>query len=96
MASYHDAASLLLLELGLARVLPLDLVRAYFVFTLRVFLLLLFFRGQQRDQLHGGGTGRHRRHQVQGLVFGIVSLLLDVDFGRVLLQDQGNARILLY
>ena len=42
MASSEDAASLLLLELGLAWVLPMDLVHAFFVFTLRVFLLLLF------------------------------------------------------
>ena len=58
MASCEDAASLLLLELGLARALPLDLVHIFFVFTLRVIFLLLFFRGQTGDHLHGGGTGR--------------------------------------
>ena len=57
MASSEDAAWLLLLELGLAWLLPMDLVHVFLVFTLRVFLLLLF-SGQQKDQLHGGGTGR--------------------------------------
>jgi hypothetical protein len=51
-------------------VLPLDLVRAFFVFTLRVFLLLLFFEGNEGDQLHRGGTGRP---QVQGRVSRIAS-----------------------
>ena len=74
-------------------VLPLDLVRAFFVFTLRVFLLLLFFEGNKGDQLHRGGTGRP---QVQGRVSRIASLRLDVDLARVLLLDQSNARIVLH
>ena len=32
-------------------VLPLDLTRAFFVFTLRVFILLLFFEGNKGDYL---------------------------------------------
>ena len=59
MLSCEVAASLLLLQLGLMWVLPLDLVRAFFVFTLRVFFLLLFFEGNKGDQLHRGGW-RHR------------------------------------
>ena len=70
MVSCEVAASLLLLQLGLMWVLPLDLVRAFFVFTLRVFLLLLFFEGNKGDQLHRGGTGRP---QVQGRVSRIAS-----------------------
>ena len=70
MLSCEVAASLLLLQLGLMWVLPLDLVRAFFVFTLRVFLLLLFFEGNEGDQLHRGGTGRP---QVQGRVSRIAS-----------------------
>ena len=66
----HHALLLLLLQLGLMWVLPLDLVRAFFVFTLRVFLLLLFFEGNEGDQLHRGGTGRP---QVQGRVSRIAS-----------------------
>ena len=58
MASCEGAASLLLLELGLARALPLDLAHTSFVIILRAISLVLFFRGQQRDQLHGGGNGR--------------------------------------
>ena len=58
MVSSEVAASLLRLQLGLVWVLPLDIVRAFFVFTLCVFLLLLFFKGNKGDQLHGGSSGR--------------------------------------
>ena len=58
MLSCEVAASLLLLQLGLMWVLPLDLVRAFFVFTLRVFFLLLFFEGNKGDQLQAPSDPR--------------------------------------
>ena len=58
MASCEDAASLLLLKLDLAWVLPLGLGRAFSLLTLRVFFLLLLGEGSKSDQLYGGGTGR--------------------------------------
>ena len=59
MASYKDAASLLFLDLGLVFVLLPDLARVLFLFIIRVYLLLLFFKGSKGDELHGGSnTGR--------------------------------------
>jgi hypothetical protein len=92
MASCDEAASLLLLELVLARVLPLDLVHAFFVFTLRV-LFVLFLESSKGDRLHGGGTGWP---QVRGRVSRIDLLLLDIDLARMLLLDQGNSRMVLH
>jgi hypothetical protein len=39
------------------RGLTLDLGRAFFLLTLRVFYLLLIGEGSKGDQLYGGGTG---------------------------------------
>ena len=55
MASCEDAASLLLLELDLAWVLPLGLGHAFSLLALRVFFLLLLGEGSKGDQLYGGG-----------------------------------------
>ena len=59
MPNCEDAASLLLLELGLAWLLPMDLVHAFFVSTLRVFLLLLF-SGQQKTSCTAAAPGDPR------------------------------------
>jgi hypothetical protein len=56
VACSEDSASLLLLELGLAWVLALDLGHAQFFLTLRVFLLLLFVESSKGNQLYGGET----------------------------------------
>ena len=62
--------------------------------TFRVCLLLLFFGGSKRDELHGGSsTGRP---QERGGMSRNTSLLLDLDLARVLLLDEGNVRIVLH
>ena len=61
MASCEDAASLLFLELNLSCMLPLGLDRAFFLLTLRAFLLLLLIgECSKGNQLHDGGIGRPR------------------------------------
>ena len=92
MTSCEGAASLLLLELCLVRVLVLDLVCAFFVFTLRVFFCGLSRRQQRRP----AAWWRQRVPQVRGRVSRMASLLLDVDLTRMLLLDQGSARMVLH
>ena len=53
---------------------------------------MLFLEGSKGDRLHGGGNGWP---QVRGRVSRIASLLLDFDLARMLLLNQGNARIVL-
>jgi hypothetical protein len=77
MASCDDAASLLILELGLAWVLPLDLGNNLLCLPARNFAAALF-RRQKRRPVYGGDTGRS---QVRGFVFRIALLLLGVVLG---------------
>ena len=91
MASCEVAASFLLLELGLARVLPLDLFHTFFVFTLRV----LYCSLSRRQQKRLAAWWRQRVPQVRGRVSRMASLLLDFDLSQMLLLDQGNARMVL-
>ena len=94
MAGCEDAALLLLLDLGPAFVLLLNLVIFFLVSTFRVCLLLLFFGGSKGDELHGvSSTGRP---QERGRVSRNTPLLLDLDLARVLLLDEGNVRIVLH
>ena len=69
----------------------MDLVHAFFVFTLRVFYCGLSRRQRRRP----AAWWRQRVAQVRGRVSRIASLLLDVDLTRMLLLDQGNVRMVL-
>jgi len=93
MASFDDAASLLLLELDLAWADAGPWSYLLLTHVARFFFAAAHWRRQQRRP---AVWWRHRATQVRGLVSRIALLLFDVDLAELVMRAQSNPYVLLH